>query len=365
RGGPVRILGRPIRAAMPVPSLEADLRAAREAAGVSIEQIQHETRIPADVVQRFEAGKLLSDPAFNDVYLKAFLRAYAGAVGLPPNRVVDAYTAYRAGTYRGELNPDAPEPPPPAPEPAAPAEATAPAAEDAAPPPATEAPAPPAERAPAVAALSRAPEPVPPPRPTAAPNEHFPKRRVAPAASVSAPRSFDRSWGTIIGVTAAFVLAVAAILWLLFRDATPEPERTEAPAAADTAAVSDTTAGADTTAATPTQTAGPPLTLPIRVAVLAGGDGLQAFRATEIPDARRPHWVEPGEELVLESNEGVILWGEGAEGMDPDEVTLRWPGFEWRPQEGQILRITPQNGQHLLDSLQAAGARRAAAAPTP
>jgi hypothetical protein len=99
------------------------------------------------------------------------------------------------------------------------------------------------------------------------------------------------------------------------------------------------------------------------VAVLAGGNGLQSFRVTELPGERRPYWVEPGSELVAESPEGVILWGEGGEGMDPAEVTLRWQGFEWQPAPGQVLRITPQNGQRLLDSLQTAGARRVATAP--
>ena len=344
---------------MPASSLESDLRAAREAAGVSVEQIQQETRIPADVIQRFEAGKLLGDPAFNEVYLKAFLRAYAGAVGLPPNRVVDAYAAYRAGTYRGELHPDAPETPPePAPVPAPPAVAEPPRTAAEAPSPAREAPVPPpTERAPAVAALSHAPEPDVPVRPTAAPNEHFPKRRVMPAATAAAPRSFDRSWGTILGVTAAVVLAVAAVLWLLFRDTSPQPEAEDVAAVTDST-VADTTASDTTAAATPAQTAGPALALPIRVTVVAGGDGLQEFRATEIPQDRRPYWVEPGDELALESNEGVILWGEHAGGLDPAEVTLRWQGFQWNPPQGQILRITPQNGQRLLDSLQTAGARR-------
>ena len=57
------------------------------------------------------------------------------------------------------------------------------------------------------------------------------------------------------------------------------------------------------------------------------------------------------------SGESLVLWGEGANGLDPEEVTLRWQGFEWTPQAGRILRITPQNGQQLLDSLQAAGVR--------
>src|SRR5690606_11052737 len=122
----------------------------------------------------------------------------------------------------------------------------------------------------------------------------------------------------------------------------------------------------DTTQAVgPEATAGPPLELPIRIAVVAGGNGLQEFRTTEIPADRRPHWVEVGDELVLESAEGAILWGEGADGPDPEGATLRWQGFEWNPPEGQVLRITPENGQRLLDSLQAAGARRTGAAPTP
>jgi hypothetical protein len=358
---------------MSVPSLEADLRASREAAGVSIEQIQQETRIPADVIQRFEAGRLLTDSAFNVVYLKAFLRAYAGAVGVTPNRVLAAYEAVQAGTYRGELNPagpavaaevaeaaapgpSAPEPVPAGPEPEEGATAAPERGMAAAPSL--------AEKAPAVAALSRAPEPPARPRPVEAPNEHFPKRRVAPAATLAAPRAFDRAWGTIIVATLGFVAVVAVVLWLLFRDATPEPE-TEV-VAADTTGAADTAAvGADTAAVAPPATSGPPLALPISVTVLAGGDGLQNFRVTELPNARLGHWVEPGTERSFQSSEGVILWGEGAEGLDPAEVTLRWQGFRWSPPEGQVLHITAQNGQRLLDSLQAAGIARAGAAPAP
>lgn len=347
---------------MPAPSLEADLRAAREAAGVSIEQIQQETRIPADVVERFEAGKLLTDPAFNEVYRKAFLRAYAGAVGLSPNRVVDAYGAYQAGAYGGGLHagtPDALAPdPPPAASAATPVSEGVPRA--VAPPvvpPAS------AERAPAVAALSRGSESEMRPFRTEGPPEHLPRRRVASAATAGAPHSFDRAWRTIIGATVATVLVVAVVLWLLFRDTTPEPEVVEA-VAADT--TDTTTVAADTTAPAPAATTGPPFALPIRVTVIAGGDGLQGFRATELPGDRRPYWVDVGDELVLESNEGVILWGGGREGLEPAEVTLRWQGFQWRPVEGQVLRITPQNGQRLLDSLHTAGVpQRSAATPAP
>ena len=67
----------------PVPSgtFEADLRATREARGLSLDDIQQQTRIPVDVLRRFEAGDLVGDPTFNQVYLKAFLQSYAKAVG--------------------------------------------------------------------------------------------------------------------------------------------------------------------------------------------------------------------------------------------------------------------------------------------
>lgn len=359
---------------MSVPSLEADLRAARESAGVSVEEIQHETRIPADVVHRFEEGKLLNDPAFNDVYLKAFLRAYAGAVGLMPSQVIEAYSAVRSGTYRGELGgedhtteeepaespapisePEAREEPAPAevPQAASPQAdvpgAKAPSAE------ASRPASPPRGPAPAVAALSQSPEPKPPATPV--PPEPASKHRVGTPLTGSAARSFDRSWGTIIVVTVVVVVAVAGVLWLLFRDTAPEPEG-ETVVAADTVGAEGAAPIDTLETEQPEPASGPALSLPIRVTILAGGDGLQAFRTTEIPDARRPYWVEPGDELSVESDEGVILWGEGAEGMDPDEVTLRWQGFEWKPQEGQVLRITPATGQRLLDSLQTAGARR-------
>jgi hypothetical protein len=148
-------------------------------------------------------------------------------------------------------------------------------------------------------------------------------------------------------VTVVVVLAVATALWLLFRDPTPEPEIEEI-AAADTAQV----APEDSAAVAPqAPSSAPALQLPISVTVVAGGDGLQNFRVTEAPNERLGHWVEPGDTVTFESSEALTLWGEGAEGMDPAEVTLRLQGFEWRPPAGQVLRITAEGGQRLLDSL--------------
>ena len=349
---------------------EADLLAARERAGVTIQQIQQDTRIPADVIERFEAGRLLGDPAFNDVYLKAFVQAYASAIGLVPSEVLEAYEMAREGSYQGKLNPggaaapqvEAPAPvePETASVPEAPLEApppTAPAAPpkavDAAPPLAQEQeaePVPEAEAktpvapdpAPAVTALAEASaEPSAPPLLATPPP-------VRTSAARSGGRAFDRSWGMILGVTIVIVLAVATVLWFLFRDSSPTPDREAELARADTTQV--TTPDSAAVEAVPTSSA-PRLELPIRVTVVAGGNGLQNFRVTEAPNERLGHWVELGDSPTYESSEEITLWGEGANGLDPAEVTLRLQGFEWQPPRGQILRITPANGQRLLDSL--------------
>ena len=361
-------------------SFEVDLRAARERAGITIEQIQQDTRIPADVIERFEAGRLLSDPAFNEVYLKAFVQAYAGAIGLIPHTVLEAYALEREGRYQGELNPEGvASPPPVAPAPDAPSEApeghaTPPvdeakeegAEEEAAavprpsvaPPPPSKPSAPPAaassSAAPAVAALSSAPAPSSA-KPDVSPQKPVVSRpRTHPSSVRGSSGTFDRSWGMILGVTVGVVAVVAAILWMLFREPSPEPEEVAStPVAADSSQVE----GADTTETSTPVSSAPALQLPIRVSVLAGGNGLQNFRVTEAPNERLGHWVEPGTTVTYESSEALTLWGEGAEGMDPAEVTLQWQGFEWHPPAGQILRITPANGQRLLDSLATVSAR--------
>ncbi|NNF58719.1 MAG: hypothetical protein HKN04_10810 [Rhodothermaceae bacterium] len=350
---------------------EADLLAARERAGVTIQQIQQDTRIPADVIERFEAGRLLGDPAFNDVYLKAFVQAYASAIGLVPSEVLEAYEMARTGSYQGDLNPDGattpaapraaepssvepetvsvPEAPPQTPEPTKPVtpdpkEALPPVEEQAAVgvPEAEDKTSAPTDQAPAVAALAEAPaEPTATPPPTPPPTARTSTAR-------SGGRTFDRSWGTILGVTVVIVLAVATVLWLLFRDSSPTPDREAELARVDTAQA--TTPDSAAVEVAPVSSA-PRLELPIRVTVVAGGNGLQNFRVTEAPNQRLGHWIEPGNTPTFESSEELTLWGEGANGLDPAEVTLRLQGFEWQPPRGQILRLTPANGQRLLDSL--------------
>ncbi len=304
----------------------SDLRAAREARGTTLEQIQQRTRIPTHVLQRFEEGHLLNDPTYNDVYLRAFLRSYAEAVGLPSADVIAGLDAERAGHYDGRLRPDFVAPPTPA---APPPPADAPAADT----PAADTPAPPAPTAaPAVEALRR-----PPPPPETAPRPVTGQHVRRPAVP-SARRSFDKNWSTILALFATFVVLLGATLWaLVFRD----DGAGDAPAeeTAETAPPPDDEAPS-----------GPALTLPLRVTVTAGGDGLQSFRATQDADDRRPYWVEAGNQQAFQADSVLVLWGEG-DTFSFADASVEFQGQTWTPPSGRPLRITAATGQALLDSL--------------
>jgi cytoskeleton protein RodZ len=90
------------------PSLAMRLRAAREARGMSAEQVARATRLPTAVVAEIEAGRYEQlGPA---VYVRGYLRSYARAVGLPE---VVADVVPVAASVEPELMPAAPMGAPP------------------------------------------------------------------------------------------------------------------------------------------------------------------------------------------------------------------------------------------------------------
>ncbi|WP_412063106.1 helix-turn-helix domain-containing protein [Rubrivirga sp. IMCC45206] len=341
---------------MPSGPFESDLRAAREAKGLSLGDIQQQTRIPVDVLRRFEDGDLVGDPTYNEVYLQAFLKSYAKAVGASPSAVLAAYSAAKAGTYRGDLHPEgggeaAPAPPPAAPPAADPAPSKGDAPAPSPPPAAAKTVTPRATgAAPAVDALRNTPDPsarpVEPDRPKTLAQARV-NRPVVPGAK----RSFDKNWGLILGLFAVFVLIVGGAMWWLLRDDSPEREpedqvvsvgADEQPAAPDSV---------DAAAETPT---GPELTFPITASVTAGGDGLQSFRVTQDANDRAPYWVEVGDTQTYSGDSLLILWGEDPT-SDFSEATVEIQGLRFTPPSGRPLRISRATGQALLDSLAAAG----------
>ena len=323
-------------------AFETDLRIVRESRSQTLDQIQQETRIPVDVLKRFEDGALAGDPTFNTVYLVALLRTYARAVGLPQADVVAAHERARNGTYRGELHPDYDGP----------------------------APAPPAARASDLAPQLVPPDPLPPvlrpvaseagrppAAPAAPPVEALRAAAAAPVASrVARPavpgarRSYDKNWGAIVGLSVAVVAALAlAVYFLMFRD-TPEPVADAALVARiDSAAV-----GAGVGAG------GRRFQTPISITVTASGDGLQSFRVSLDGD-RAPRWISTGEAATFAADSSLILWGEGTSGAFSDAV-VELQGVRWTPRDGRPVTISRATGQRLLDSL-AAPADGPAASP--
>ncbi len=357
-------------------TFEADLRAVRERRGLALDEIQQQTRIPVDVLRRFEEGDLVGDSSYNEVYLKAFLRSYAKAVGVPSGKVVAAYEAHRSGGYRGELAPDFDSgSPPPAETPPRAPDARDPApnadtregATGATPPAETAREAPPRSSAPpAVQALATAQAQQAAERPASPAPEA--RTRVAKPAVAGARRSFDKNWGTILGLFGLLVVALGAALWFLVFDG-DSPEDEDAP---ETVTVGDgqqaeiDSSGVGTGAAG----GGPQLQVPIAVTVTAGGDGLQWFRVSQDAEERTPHWIDQGASQTFEADSALVLWGEGNEAgpaLAFDEATFEIQGQRFSPPNGRAVRITRANGQPFLDSLAtatASGAGRHRVAPT-
>ncbi len=356
---------------MPVSGFETDLRLTREARSRTLEQIQQETRIPVHVLKRFEEGDLATDPSFNRIYLIAFLRSYARAIGLPQADAVAAYERSVAGSYRGEMHPDYDGPPPapiappldPSPEalgasaPALPKNAPRRATDPSTPPKQT--PEPGSE---AAADTLPAPSPVEalraaPVVPTAAPAA--PPMRVARPSVPGARRSYDKNWGPILSLFAVVVVAIAvAVYFLFFR--TPDVDATDDIADAAGVATQIDSAGVGAGAAN----GGRQFQLPVEVRVTAQNNGLQSFRVSEDADGRRPYWFAAGKSQTFTADSALVFSGEGSTGAFSDAV-LEWQGLRWTPADGQPVAITAANGQRMLDSLSAALGPVTPAAPTP
>ena len=89
-----------------VPALQRfgrDLRRIREDRDVTTATVHTHTQAPESQIQSFEAGTLYEESTMNPVYLRAFVRAYAEAVDLPPHAVLDQLEAALSGNYQNQL----------------------------------------------------------------------------------------------------------------------------------------------------------------------------------------------------------------------------------------------------------------------
>lgn len=80
-----------------------DLRRIREDREVTIAEVHEITQIATSQIQSFEAGSLYDKPAMNPVYLRAFVREYARAIGIPADAAAEHLEAALDGTYENQL----------------------------------------------------------------------------------------------------------------------------------------------------------------------------------------------------------------------------------------------------------------------
>jgi hypothetical protein len=85
------------------PSFEEDMRLIREKQEVSRETLHAQTKIALENIELFERGELEQHPHFNDVYVRALVRAYADVLDISTERALQGLEQARQGTYTGAL----------------------------------------------------------------------------------------------------------------------------------------------------------------------------------------------------------------------------------------------------------------------
>lgn len=80
-----------------------DMRRLREERNVTVETVHDHTQVARPLIETFEEGELHDHAAFNEVYLRSFVRAYAKAIDLPPDVALKALDAALADEYHHEI----------------------------------------------------------------------------------------------------------------------------------------------------------------------------------------------------------------------------------------------------------------------
>ncbi len=166
-----------------------------------------------------------------------------------------------------------------------------------------------------------------------------------PARAAGQRRSFDKNWGTILGLFSVVVVLLGLAVWaLVFRtDTSSNGEILDVAAGAE--AAGDSMAVASSAER---------LALPIEITVTAAGNGLQWFRVSTDGGERSPFWIDQGASQAFTADSSLVLWGEGSAaqpGLAFEDVIVRLQGTTWTPQNGAAVTIDAVNGQRLLDSL--------------
>ena len=81
----------------------SDLHVIRQQRDVSLDAIHEATRIAIPLLKSFEDNALVDHPAFNRVYLRSLVRAYAQTIGIDIEEALQALEDALDGTYSGRL----------------------------------------------------------------------------------------------------------------------------------------------------------------------------------------------------------------------------------------------------------------------
>lgn len=320
-----------------------DLRAIREAKGLTIERVHHETMIPHGVIEEFEHNALIENPQFNRVYLRSFVRTYAATLHIEEKLALEALEEALSGIYQHRLAArylDEGEGPPPGTPPAG-SETGPPEASSRSEKQSTEPASPRPERGPPGAKPARAPivtsvearrPPLPPPTPATKTDDRSPAR--------------DAAGPVVVGLAIATVIVLGVLLFLWQRNVSSAPDE-PAPAIP-----SDSVTPVGTT---PPELMQAPLEEPARievgdeidVLVIAAGQPVQRLLVQIDDDLRRPYWIEPDSTIAFQAEERIALENQLS------RIQLRVEGVPYplEPAPGPQLVLTRGTVQNFLDSV--------------
>ena len=92
-----------------MPAIGKDLSKIRSHLGLSIQDIQHYTKIPVSTLKSIENGTIFNHPEENQTYIRSFVRSYARALKIDDDVMIKALDQNEAGNYTHLLLEDYPE----------------------------------------------------------------------------------------------------------------------------------------------------------------------------------------------------------------------------------------------------------------
>lgn len=92
-----------------MPALGKDLSKIRSHLGLSIQDVQHDTKIPVSTLKNIENGSIFDHPEENQTYVRSFVRSYGRALKIDDDVMIKALDQNETGNYNNLLLEEYPE----------------------------------------------------------------------------------------------------------------------------------------------------------------------------------------------------------------------------------------------------------------